>query len=122
MNCLRLQSEVKRQIKQPALAELKKIKRDGVTIDELNLAKEQTIASILLGLEDSGARAANLANQEITFETQISLDETLQKIEAVNADEIQAIAREFFQTENMALVALGNLNGLKIERDRLDVN
>ena len=105
-----------------SIAELKKIKRDGVTIDELNLAKEQTIASILLGLEDSGARAANLANQEITFETQISLDETLQKIEAVNADEIQAIAREFFQTENMALVALGNLNGLKIERDRLDVN
>ena len=105
-----------------SIAELKKIKREGVSLDELNLAKEQTIASILLGLEDSGARAANLANQEITFQTQISLDETLQKIEAVNADEIQAIAREFFQTENIALVALGNLNGLKIERDRLDVN
>ena len=105
-----------------SIAELKKIKREGVSLDELNLAKEQTIASILLGLEDSGARAANLANQEITFQTQISLDETLQKIEAVNADEIQTIAREFFQTENIALVALGNLNGLKIERDRLDVN
>ena len=105
-----------------SIAELKKIKREGVSLDELNLAKEQTIASILLGLEDSGARAANLANQEITFQTQISLDETLQKIEAVNADEIQAIAREFFQTENIALVALGNLNGLKIERNRLDVN
>lgn len=105
-----------------SIAELKKIKREGVSRAELTLAKEQTIASILLGLEDSGARAANLANQEITFETQISLDETLQKIEAVNADEIQEIAREFFQTENIALVALGNLNGLKIERDRLDVN
>ena len=105
-----------------SIAELKKIKREGVSRSELNLAKEQTIASILLGLEDSGARAANLANQEITFETQISLDETLQKIEAVNADEIQTIAREFFQTENIALVALGNLNGLKIERDRLDVD
>ena len=104
-----------------SIAELKKIKREGVSLDELNLAKEQTIASILLGLEDSSARAANLANQEITFETQISLDETLQKIEAVNPDEIQALAREFFQTENVALVALGNLNGLKIERDRLDV-
>ena len=105
-----------------SIAELKKIKREGVSLNELNLAKEQTIASILLGLEDSGTRAANLAQQEIIFETQISLDETLQKIEAVNPDEIQALAREFFQTENVALVALGNLNGLKIERDRLDVD
>jgi len=105
-----------------SIAELKKIKREGVTSEELNLAKEQTIASILLGLEDSSARAGNLAQQEIIFETQISLDETLQKIEAVNTGEIQALAREFFQTENISLVALGNLNGLKIERDRLDVN
>ncbi len=105
-----------------SIAELRKIKREGVSSDELSLAKEQTIASILLGLEDSGTRAANLANQEITFGKQISLDEALQKIEAVSTDEIQAIACEFFQTETIALVALGNLNGLKIERDRLSVN
>ncbi|MDQ3180985.1 MAG: insulinase family protein [Acidobacteriota bacterium] len=105
-----------------SIAELKKIRCQSVSSSELNLAKEQTIASILLGLEDSGTRAANLAQQEIIFETQISLDETLQKIEAVGTDEIQALAREFFQTENIALVALGNLNGLKIERERLDVN
>lgn len=105
-----------------SIAELKKIKREGISWAELNLAKEQTIASILLGLEDSSTRAANLANQEITFDKQMSLDETLQKIEAVSAEEIQDLARDFFQTENIALVALGNLNGLKIERDRLDVN
>lgn len=105
-----------------SIAELKKIKREGVSSDELILAKEQTIASILLGLEDSGTRASNLANQEITFGKQISLDEVLQKIEAVNTDEIQVLARDFFQTENIALVALGNLNGLNIERDRLDLN
>jgi predicted Zn-dependent peptidase len=86
------------------------------------LAKEQTIASILLGLEDSSTRAANLAQQEIIFSKQISLDETLQKIEAVSAEEIQTLAREFFQTKKIALVALGNLNGLKIERDRLGVD
>ena len=105
-----------------SVAELRKIKREGVSDSELNSAKEQTLASILLGLEDSGTRAANLAQHEITFGTQISLDETLQKIEAVSADEIKNLAREFFQTETIALVALGNMNGLKIERDRLDIN
>ena len=105
-----------------SIAEIKKIKREGVSAEELSLAKEQTIASILLGLEDSGSRAGNLAQMEITFGRVIPLEETLNKIEAVSIDEIQTLAREFFRTENLALGALGNLNGLKITRERLDVS
>jgi predicted Zn-dependent peptidase len=104
-----------------AVAELKKIKREGISKDELELAKQQSVASILLGLEDSANRAANLAQSEITFGRQIPLEETLRKIERVTAEEIQDLAREFFQTERIALAALGNLNGLKIERSRLEV-
>lgn len=104
-----------------AVAELKKIKREAVTTDELELAKQQSVASILLGLEDSSNRAANLAQMEITFGRQISLEETLRQIEAVTAAEIQDLAQEFFRTERIALAALGNLNGLKIERGRLEV-
>jgi predicted Zn-dependent peptidase len=105
-----------------AIDELKKIKREGVTLNELNLIKEQTVASVLLGLEDSSVRAANLAQMEITHGRQISVEETLAKIEAVTIDGIQEIAREFFRTEQIALAALGNLNGLKIRRERLDVS
>lgn len=105
-----------------SIAEIKKIKGESVSKNELNLAKQQTVASVLLGLEDSSIRAGNLAQSEITHGRQISVEETLQKIEAVEAEEIQQIAREFFQTENIALVALGNLNNLKIGRERLDVS
>jgi predicted Zn-dependent peptidase len=49
------------------------------------------------------------------------LKETLAKIEAVTNEEIQALAKEFFQTEKIAFAALGNLNGLKIKRERLEV-
>ncbi len=105
-----------------SIVELKKIKREGVMLEELNLAKEQTIASVLLGLEDSSVRAANLAQMEITHGRQISVEETLAKIEAVTTEEIREIAREFFQTEKIALAALGNLNGLKIRRERLEVS
>jgi predicted Zn-dependent peptidase len=104
-----------------SIAELRKIKSEGVTEPELLLAKEQLTASILLGLEDSAARAGNLAQQEITYGRQISVEETLQKLEAVTAEEIREIARKFFQTEKIALGALGNLNGLKINRSRLEV-
>ena len=102
--------------------ELKKIKREGVSAEEIELAKQQSVATILLGLEDSANRAANLAQQEITFGRQIPLAETLRNIENVTAGEIVELAREFFQTETIALAALGNLNGLKIARERLDVS
>ncbi len=104
-----------------AIDEIRQIKITGVTEKELELAKEQTNASILLGLEDSGVRAANLAQQEMTHGKTIGIEETLKKIEAVSAEEIKRLANEFFRTENLALAALGNINGLKIGRCRLDV-
>ena len=104
-----------------SIAELSKVVRDGITVEELELLKEQTTASILLGLEDSSVRAGTLARLEMVHGRQISLEETLEKIEAVSLEEVQNLAREFFRTENIAFGALGNLNGLKIKRERLAV-
>jgi len=104
-----------------SIAELKKIKQKGVSVEELNLMKEQTAASVLLGLEDSSVRAANLAQMEMTHGRQISVEETLAKIQIVSLENVQTIALEFFQTEQIALAALGNLNGLKIKRERLEI-
>ncbi|MGB7208745.1 MAG: pitrilysin family protein, partial [Pyrinomonadaceae bacterium] len=47
------------------IAEMREVVRNGVTRDELELAKQQTRASILLGLEDSAGRAATLAQSEM---------------------------------------------------------
>ena len=105
-----------------SITELRKIKHDGVSEDELSLAKEQITASILLGLEDSGNRAEVLAQQEITYGRQISVEESLAKFDAVTVVEIQDLAKEFFQTEKIALGALGNLKGLKVKREMLDVS
>lgn len=105
-----------------SIAEMRKIKRAGVRREELILAKEQTVASVLLGLEDSSVRASNLAQMEMIHGKIISVEETLAKIEAVTLEEIQDLANEFFQTEKIALAALGNLNNLKIKRERLDVS
>jgi predicted Zn-dependent peptidase len=104
-----------------SINELSKVVREGISIEELELIKEQTIASILLGLEDSSVRAGTLARLEMVHGRQISLEETIEKIEAVSLEEIQEIAREFFRTEKIAFGALGNLNGLKIKRERLEI-
>ncbi|MCY7347625.1 MAG: insulinase family protein [Pyrinomonadaceae bacterium] len=104
-----------------SIAELRRVVKNGITAEELELIKEQTIASILLGLEDSSVRAGTLARLEMVHGRQISLEETIEKIEAVTLEEVQSLAREFFQTEKIAFGALGNLNGLKIKRERLEI-
>ncbi|MEZ5429296.1 MAG: pitrilysin family protein [Pyrinomonadaceae bacterium] len=105
-----------------SVKEIRRLKREGVSQDELKLAKQQTTVSILLGLESSAARAEVLAHNEMTHGRQIPVEETLQRIESVRAEEIQSLADEFFQTEKIALAALGNLNGLRVKRNRLDVS
>lgn len=98
------------------------VARKGVLREELKLVKQQAVASILLGLEDSASRAAALAHSELIHGRQISIEETLAKLEAVTIDEVQQLAKEFFHTENIAFAALGNLNGLKIKRERLSIS
>jgi predicted Zn-dependent peptidase len=105
-----------------AIDEMRQVVRTGVTAEELQLAKDQAVASILLGLEDSSVRAGTLARLEMVYGRQIPVEETLAKLEAVTVEEIQELAREFFRTENVAFGALGNLNGFKVERERLDVS
>lgn len=104
-----------------SLKELRSVVQNGITKEELELIKEQSAAAILLGLEDSATRAGTLARLEMVHGHQISIEETLENIEAVSLEEVQALAKEFFQTEKIAFAALGNLNGLKIGRDRLEI-
>lgn len=102
-----------------SIEELREVLKSGVTTDELELAKQQARASILLSLEDSAARAGSLANSEMTHGGQISVEETLERVDAVTIEETQALAEEYFQTDKVAFAALGNLKGLTIERERL---
>ena len=104
-----------------SIAEMRDVVRNGVTQDELELVKQQTRASILLGLEDSAGRAATLAQSEMLHGRQIPVEETLANVDAVTVEAIQALAVEHFKTENVAFAALGDLKELKIQRERLAV-
>jgi predicted Zn-dependent peptidase len=104
-----------------SLRELRRIVRESVGSDELKLAKDQAISSILLGLESSSARAGTLARQEIIHGRRISPDEIIRHLETVTPDDIQAVAQEYFTTESLSLGALGNLNGFSVDRSRLEI-
>ena len=99
--------------------EFRELKQSLVTEEELLRAKNHLKGSLMLSLESTSARMSNLARQELYFRRFYSLDEILAGIEAVTREEIQAVAREFFRSEQIAVTALGPLNGFTLDRSRL---
>lgn len=107
------------KVVQSVLSEFKKLKTEPVTAEELRRAKDQLKGSLMLSLESSTARMSNLARQELYFDRFYTMDEIIDRVEAVSAEDLQQLAADYFQTGSIALTVLGNLNGLKISRDQL---
>ena len=101
------------------LTEFREMKGENIPEEELRRAKDQLKGSLMLSLESSTSRMSNLARQEMYFERFFSLDETIEQIESVTAEQVTEMAASLFQTEKIAVTALGNLDGLKISRDQL---
>ena len=104
-----------------SLVEIRRAVHENVAEEELQLVKDQTISSILLGLESSSVRAGALARQEIVHGRRISPDEVISRLEGVTIDDLQRIAKQYFTSEGLALVALGDLNGFRVDRSRLAI-
>ena len=101
------------------LRELRRLKEETVSVAELKRAKDQLKSNIVIGLESSGSRMANLARQQMYFGRFFDVDEITAEIEAVTPDDVQALARRMFRPEALALTLLGNLGSMKIEREDL---
>jgi predicted Zn-dependent peptidase len=107
------------KVVQSVVSEFRSLKTTPVPEEELKRSKAQLKGSLMLSLESSTARMSNLARQEMYFDRFYDLDELIERIEAVSAEDVSTLANEFFKTESVAVTVLGNLPGLKITRDQL---
>ena len=107
------------KVVQSIVSEFRKLKTETVPPEELRRAKDQLKGSLMLSLESSTARMSNLARQEMYFDRFYTLDELIDKIEGVTAEELKELAEQFFHTDSIAVTVLGNLNGLKLTREQL---
>ena len=101
------------------VAEFRQLKDELVPAEELRRAKDHLKGSFMLGLESTSSRMGNLARQEMYFKRFFTLDEMIQSIEEVSAEQVQQIAREFFDPKNITLAMLGNLGDFKVKREDL---
>jgi len=101
------------------VSELRQLKETPIAEEELKRAKDQLKGSLMLSLESSTARMSNLARQEMYYDRFVSMDEIIERIQAVTQEDLLQSANELFRPELIAVTVLGNLNGLKITRDSL---
>jgi len=80
---------------------------------EIERAKAQMKAGLLMALESSGARAEQIARQIIAYGRPIPLDEVVAKIEAVTVDSARAAGRALMSRSRPAVAALGPGRGLE---------
>jgi predicted Zn-dependent peptidase len=96
--------------------EFRSLRHDRVPDEELRRAKEHLKGSLVLTLESTGSRMSNLARQEMFFGRYFSVDEIIEGIEAVQADDVRARAQESFVPERISLTVLGKVDGLHFDR------
>jgi predicted Zn-dependent peptidase len=111
--------ESARKVVESITREFRQLKEQRVNDEELRRAKDHLKGSLMLGLESTASRMSNLARQEMYFGKFFTLDELVESIEAVTADDVQRIAQTFFDPRQIALTILGNLEDLKISREDL---
>jgi predicted Zn-dependent peptidase len=108
-----------REVLDLTLAEFRRIKAELVSEEELKRAQDQLKGNMVLGLESSSSRMSNLARQQMYFGRFFSIDDITSEVNRVTREDIQRLAVELIQPEKLALTLLGNLGGLKIEREDL---
>lgn len=74
------------------------VRRDGLADDELSRAKGQVRGGLVLGQEDTGARMSRIAKGEMLFGEIPSVDEVLERVDAVTTEDVGALASEVLGT------------------------
>jgi predicted Zn-dependent peptidase len=107
------------QVVRSVLDEFRRIKEEPLDDEEMRRAKDHLKGATLLALEGSGSRMSSLARYHLYFGRHFSTDELIAMLEAVTADDVQQIAREFFEPSRIAASVVGNLNGFELTREQL---
>jgi predicted Zn-dependent peptidase len=76
--------------------EVDKLVTDGITAEELSRSKDSLKGQLVLGLESTRARMSRLGKSEVTNGEILSLDELVERVDAVTGDDVRNLAQRLF--------------------------
>ncbi len=92
---------------QGMLHELDRMRQTPVPVEELNKVKEYHKGHMLLALESSRSVAAWGGRQELLLDRIYSVDEVIERIDAVTPEDVQKLAQRIFQEDLLSLSMVG---------------
>ena len=98
--------------------QLKLLKRNGLSKDEMDFAKANLRGSILLGLESTNTRMANLSRQLMYGKQGESIEMILKRLDAVKSADVKKAIHDVFVSKRWASAAIVPKNA-KVDMGKL---
>jgi len=96
-------------------AELDRVAAEGITAEEVARGRGQLKGGLVLGLEDTGSRMSRLGKSELSYGEYLPVRAVLDRIEAVDEEQVRAIAAELF-TQETCLAVVGPYRESDLDR------
>ncbi len=93
------------------IREMSRLKEEPIDSSELRNAKEHLKGGLYLAAESTDNQMTRLAHNEINFGRYVPLQELVDEIEKVTAEDILRLAQETFQDKAISLSLLGPVDG-----------
>jgi predicted Zn-dependent peptidase len=91
---------------------------EEITDKEIQRARAQLRAGLLMTLESPAARAGQMARQLLLFGRLIPVEELVARVEAITAEDIRDLAQRIFAGSPPTLSTVGPVKGM-LDRDRI---
>ena len=98
---------------QLALAELDRLKKEGLTEAEFRRSRDQLKGSFLLGMEGSGAHMNAIGKRLLLQNKEFTIEDTLSAIECVTIDKINGVLAHVLSPRRAVLAAVGRTKGVR---------
>ena len=96
-----------------ALAELDRLKGEGLTETEFQRSRAQLKGSFLLGMEGSGAHMNAIGKRLLLQNKEFTIEDTLSAIECVTIDKVNAILEHVLSPRRAVCAAVGRTRGVQ---------
>ncbi len=92
--------------------EIKRIKKDGLSSDELTMAKEQLKGNYILSYESIGARMQAAGRNLLLDKEMLSPEEVIDKINTISKDSVNDIIDTVLDTDTLCIAAVGAIDSV----------
>jgi predicted Zn-dependent peptidase len=88
-------------------SELRRLREEPATVEELHRAKENLKGRVVLALESTGARMNRLGSELLAGMPLDSIDEVVARIDAVTLDDLSALVEALWAPDRLSAAGIG---------------